>query len=67
MPSAAFYRREAQHCRAAAAAAHEPASAVRWLRIAKDYDMLANATAAEEQRLSPPLPPIQQAQGKLEF
>ena len=59
MVSAAFYRREAQRCRALAVAAHEPASAVRWLRIAQDYDSLAAAIAVEEQRLSPLLLPIQ--------
>ena len=54
MVSAAFYRREAQRCRASAVAAHDPASAVRWLRIAGDYDRLADALMVEEQRLSPP-------------
>ena len=57
--SAAFYRREAQRCRASAVAALEPASTARWLRIARDYDSLAEALAAEEQRLSPPLLPMQ--------
>jgi len=52
MVSAAFYRREAQRCRASAVAAHEPGAAVRWLRIAGDYDRLADALAAEE--LAPP-------------
>ena len=60
MVSAAFYRREAQRCRASAVAAHDPASAVRWLRIAGDYDRLADALSADEQRLSPPLLPLQQ-------
>jgi hypothetical protein len=59
MVSAAFYRREAQRCRASAVAAHDPASAVRWLRIAGDYDRLADALMVEEQRLSPPLLPMQ--------
>lgn len=64
MVSAAFYRREAQRCRASAVAAHEPASAVRWLRIAGDYDRLADTLMAEEQRLAPPLLPLH-AQAKL--
>ena len=51
--SAAFYRREAQRCRASAVAAQEADAAVRWLRIAKDYDALADALSDEEQRLSP--------------
>jgi len=55
MTSAAFYRQEARHCRASAVAAHDPATAVRWLRIAKGYDTLANALTAEEARLSQPV------------
>jgi len=58
MTSAAFYRREAQRCRAAAIAAPDPEAAARWLRIAKDYDALGDALAAEEMRPSPP-PPVQ--------
>ena len=61
MTSAAFYRREAQRCRASAVAAQEAGAAVRWLRIAKDYDTLADAIAAEEAGLSPPLPAQSQA------
>ena len=57
MTSTAFYRREAQRCRASAVAAQEPGAAVRWLRIAKDYDTLADAVAAEEAGL-----PLQQQQ-----
>jgi hypothetical protein len=63
MTSVAFYRREAQRCRASAVAAQEPGAAVRWLRIAKDYDTLADAIAADEVMLSPPLPPRPQADG----
>ena len=66
MVSAAFYRREAQRCRASAVAAHDAAAAVRWLRIAKDYDTLADAIAAEEQRVSPPLSAVPQAEGSLD-
>ena len=56
MTSVAFYRGEAQRCRSSAVAAYEPAAAARWLRIAKDYDALADTVAAEEARLSPALP-----------
>jgi hypothetical protein len=52
MSNAAFYRQEAQRCRASALAAEEPDAAVRWLRIAKDYDTLAAAMTAEELKLS---------------
>jgi hypothetical protein len=54
MTSGAFYRREAQRCRASAVAAQESGAAVRWLRIAKDYDTLADAIAAEEAGLLRP-------------
>jgi hypothetical protein len=66
MVGAAFYRQEAQRCRACAVAALDPATALRWLRIAKDYDTLADAIAADEQRASPPLSAVQQAQGSLD-
>ena len=52
MAGAAFYRQEARRCRAMAASTREPGAAVRWLRIAKDYDALATAVAKEEQKLS---------------
>lgn len=61
MTSAAFYRREAQRCRAAAIAAPDPDAAARWLRIAKDYDALGDALAAEEISVSPPSPVHQHA------
>jgi hypothetical protein len=73
MPSAAFYRREAERCRASAAATLHGEAAVRWLRIAKDYDALAKAVAVEERKLSssPPVigaamqqQPVQQQQSK---
>jgi hypothetical protein len=54
MPNASYYRKEAERCRVAAATTTDGAAAVRWLRIAKDYDALANVLAAEEQRLSQP-------------
>ena len=54
MAGAAFYRREAERCRNLAATTHAPAAAVRWLRIAKDYDALAKSVAIEERKLSSP-------------
>jgi len=74
MPNASYYRKEAKRCRAAAATTTDGAAAVRWLRIAKDYDALADALGAEEQRLSQPgmirlsmqQQPAQQQQSKLE-
>ena len=57
-----------------AAAAHDAQAADRWLRIANDYDALADAVAAEEARLRVPpvahIPmqrqPMQQQQMKTE-
>ena len=75
MAGAAFYSREAKHCRNLAATTHDPAAAVRWLRIAKDYDALAKIVALEERRLFSPPPvigsamqrqPVQQQQSKSE-
>lgn len=74
MASAAFYRREAERCRALAAATHDPVVATRWLRISNDYDTLADAIAAEEQKESAALvarvpmqqQPVQQQQKKTE-
>jgi hypothetical protein len=63
MVSAMVYRGEAKRCRASAAAAHDSEAAARWLRIAKDYDQLADAIVAEEARYgAPPVmhTPIQQ-------
>ena len=72
MVSAAFYREEAKRCRTLAATTHDAEAAARWLRIAKDYDALADAVAAEEVRLgvSPSIhapmqqQPMQQQQAK---
>jgi len=74
MTSAAFYRREAERCRDMAAATHDQQVAVRWRRIAKDYDALGAALAMEEQKESVALvarmpmqqQPIQQQQSKSE-
>jgi hypothetical protein len=52
MVTPAFYRQEADRCRALALAAKDPVTALRWQRIAKDYETLADSleTAPE----SPP-------------
>jgi hypothetical protein len=71
MPSAAYYRREAERARAAAENSRDAETVMRWLRIAKDYRTLADAIAREEpQPSAPPVPtqqpqPEQQQQGKL--
>jgi len=65
MASAAFYRAEAKRARAAAVAASDPEASVRWLRIAKDYDALADAIEAEDTKESAPRvsrPPMQRPQ-----
>ena len=56
MVTAATYRNEAERCRALAAAARDAQAAERWLRIARDYDALADAVAAEQAR--PGVPPV---------
>jgi len=72
MPSAAYYRREAERARAAAENSSDAETVMRWLRIARDYQTLADAIAAEEPKLpAAPVPtpqhpqPAQQQQGKL--
>ena len=72
MANAAFYRREAERCRALAAATQDPVVAARWLRISNDYDTLADAIAAQEHKESAALAarvpmqqqPVQQQQKK---
>ena len=74
MASAAFYRAEAQRARAAAVAASDAEASARWVRIAKDYDTLADAMEAEDPKQSAssmlhvPVQqqPIQQQQAKSE-
>ena len=56
MDTAASYRSESQRCRALAAGTRDVQAADRWLRIANDYDALADAVAAEEARLR--VPPV---------
>lgn len=43
MASAEFYRREAERCRACAAATDDRDAAQRWRCMARDYDTLADA------------------------
>src|SRR3954469_4978247 len=71
MTSAAYYRREAERARQAAVASKDPETIFRWLRIAKDYSVLAQAMEVEERgsssRSMPPTSqpqPIQQQQSK---
>ena len=74
MVSAGYYRAEAKRARAAAVAASDPETGARWLRIAKDYDTLADAIEAEEAKESAssmrhvPMQqqPVQQQQTKAE-
>ena len=57
MPSAAFYRKEAERCRDLAAASFDSDAQARWLRISKDHDTLADALAADEKRARQELVP----------
>lgn len=74
MTSAAYYRKEAERARTSAENSKDPETVLRWLRIAKDYNMLADAMEADETKLSPAMrlptqqqpQPVQQPQGKLE-
>jgi hypothetical protein len=75
MTSAAYYRREAERARAAAENSSNAETVMRWLRIAKDYTVLAKAMEVEERGSSfPSMPatsqpqqqPIQQQQSKIE-
>ena len=52
MPSAAFYRKEAERYRDLATASLDPDAQAHWLRVSKDHDTLADALAADEQRHS---------------
>ena len=69
--SPTFYRTEAARCRALAQSSNDPIAAARWIRIASDYENLANSL--EDAPLSPPLvhvpmqqQPVQQQQAKAE-
>lgn len=74
MTSVAYYRKEAERARTAAADSKNPETVLRWLRIAKDYKALADAMEADEAKLSPAMrlptqqqaQPVQQPQSKLE-
>ena len=50
MPSAAFYRKEAEPCRDSRRRESDSDAQAHWLRISKDHDTLADALAADEQR-----------------
>ena len=50
MPSAAFYRKEAERCRDLAAASLDPDAQAHWLRMSKAQDTLADALAVDENR-----------------
>lgn len=68
MPSAAYYRTEANRCRQLANSAQESALATRWRGIAREYDLLADAMD-EQSYVARPVekPQVQQMQqGKLD-
>jgi hypothetical protein len=52
MVSAAYYRKEAERCRALARGTDDAEAAIRWNRIADDYTALADAVAIEEAKES---------------
>ena len=73
MTSAAYYRKEAERARSSAENSKDPEAIMRWLRIAKEYGMLAEAMETDEAKLSPAMrlptqpqaQPMQQQQSKL--
>ena len=70
MVSVAYYRAEAERCRALATGTRDHAAATRWYKIAQDYENLANSLeAAPEQSPTPTMhvpmqQPVQQQQAK---
>jgi hypothetical protein len=74
MASVAYYRQEAERARAAAYQSQDAETVLRWLRIAKDYENLANSLEAVPESPPPPVmqvpmqqqQPIQQQQSKTE-
>ena len=58
MPSAAFYRKEAERCRALAAASLDSDAQAHWLRMSNDHDTLAEALAADEAIVRAPVEPL---------
>ena len=73
MVSVAYYRAEAKRCRALAEESKDGTAAARWLRIARDYDNLADSLEAAPESTPPPsihVPmqqqPLQQQQSKKE-
>lgn len=73
MVSVAYYRSEAERCRALALGASDPAAAARWTRIAQDYENLANSWESAAETAPSPVghgpmqqQPVQQQQTKTE-
>jgi hypothetical protein len=72
MASVAYYRREAERARAAAYKSQDAETVLRWLRIAKDYENLANSlealpvTPPPSTRVPMQQQPVQQQQSKTE-
>ena len=71
MASVAYYRAEAERCRALAQEVIDPAAAIRWTRIANDYENLAISLEAAPEPVPPrtmhvPMQqqPVQQQQQK---
>ena len=62
MVSATYYRREARRCRDLADAHPQSAQAQRWLKIAADYDRLADALEAADKTPSSARAKQQQSQ-----
>ena len=52
MPTAAYYRKEAEGARSSAVNSKDSEAILRWLRIAGDYNALANAIEAEQTGLT---------------
>ena len=59
MPSAAYYRREAELAREKAVNSKDPEASLRWLKIAKDYRTLADAFEGRGPAPPPPSGPMQ--------
>jgi hypothetical protein len=73
MASVAYYRQEAERARAAAYQSQDAETVLRWLRIAKDYENLAESLEAVPDTPPPTMhvpmqqqQPVQQQQSKTE-
>ena len=66
MVNVAYYRAEAERCRALALGSRDPATATRWTRIANDYENLAISLESAPDRLPMQQQPVQQQQSKRE-